>query len=601
MPEEPTREVLIQELEHLLRRCRALEQGELERRRAEEPLKKKTVQLEAIYKGLVTYLGSGNWREASTCLLRAVLEQTASEYGFIGVVVEGPTLRILAHEGIIWGTDINRDFYENAIKRYHEVGFLEFKGFNNLFGHAIITGRPILANDPSTDDRAGGLPAGHPPLKHFLGVPTLRGSEVVGLIGVANRPGGYTGAEQTQLEILTEAVGALYECYRRHQREVALEVKLRQRQKMESLGQFAAGIVHDFNNLLTVINGYSELLQTEMKPDDSRQEEIEQIRQAGGRAAALIRQLLAFSRLQPMSFQIIDLNAVVTDMVALLQRVVREDIHIQLDLAPDLGAVKMDRTQVEQILMNLVVNAKDAMPQGGQLTITTTNFAMDGPFTHSHPGSRVGMHAVLTIQDTGVGMDAETQARVFEPFFTTKAPGKGTGLGLATVFGIVKQSGGYIDVGSALGQGSTFRIYLPWSTAGTEKQRVVAAPSTGPATILLVEDDTMIRTILRETLIQHGYKTLEAGSGPEALEIVKVHQGQIALVIADIILGETNGVDVAQCIKSLQPAIKELYISGYAEDVLVRHGVQLSSINFLPKPLMPSALITRVKEVLTSD
>ncbi|WP_447979137.1 ATP-binding protein [Candidatus Nitrospira bockiana] len=587
-------------MEYLRERCAGLEQTERDRRQAEESLKNKAVQLEAIYKGLVTYLGSGNWREASACLLRAVLEQTSSEYGFIGVMVEGPTLRILAHEGMVWDRHTNREFYDHAIKGYEELGFLEFRRFNNLFGHVITTGRPVLANDPSTDTRAGGLPPGHPPLKHFLGVPAIRGSEVVGLIGVANRPGGYTGAEQTQLEILTEAVGALYECYRRHEREVALEAKLRQRQKMESLGQLAAGIAHDFNNLLTVINGYSELLQVGMKSDDSRHEELEQIRAAGRRGAALIRQLLAFSRLQPMSVQVIDVNTVVTEMMALLQRVLGKGIDIQLDLARDLGTVRMDRIQLEQVLMNLVVNAKDAMPKGGRITITTGNVLIDEPFTQCHPGSRMGMHAVLTLKDTGTGMDAATQARIFEPFFTTKEPGKGTGLGLATVFGIVKQSGGYIDVESALNHGSTFRLYIPWATTEAKREIVSATPTSKPVTILLVEDDTMIRTILRETLSKQDYQVLEAANGAEALEVVRAHHGEVALLIADIVLGDVNGLEVAQSIKTLEPAVKELFISGYTEDVLAHHGVRLSSLNFLPKPLMPSTFVSRVREVLTS-
>lgn len=600
--DEPTRESLIEELTRLRERCRQLERAEATHRQAEEALQSKTTQLEAIHKTMLTFLGSGNWREASACLLRVVLEQTASEYGFIGVVVEGPVLRILAHEGIVWDRTVNREFYETALRTYQEVGYLEFTRFDNLFGLAITSGQPVLANDPAADPRAGGLPPGHPPLRHFLGVPTLRGSEVVGLIGVANRPGGYTGTELSQLELLTQAVGALYDSYRRHQRESALEAQLRHMQKMESIGQLAGGIAHDFNNLLTVINGYADDLEIEFDPDDPRLAKIVQIRRAGERAAALTRRLLTFSRRQAIQPVVIDLNTVVTEMAEMLRRVIGEHIELRLDLTPDLQQVQVDPAQLHQLIMNLVLNAQDAMPQGGMLTIATANVLLDAAFAQSHPGSQVGPHVMLSIQDTGTGMDSETQVRLFEPFFTTKRPGKGTGLGLSTVYGIVKQNKGYVAVETALGQGTTFRIYFPQARKTAQetpaRDQPAAVPDRGTETVLLVEDEATIRTIARESLERHGYRVLEAANGLEALQILDTYRGPLHLLLSDVIMPGMHGPELGRHVKSLRPEIRVLYMSGYPDDVLGPRGVISSDVNFLQKPFTSRTLAGKVREVL---
>jgi signal transduction histidine kinase len=600
--DELTKEGLIEELTRLRERCHQLEQREARHRQAEEALRGKASQLETIHTTLLAFLGSGNWREASARLLRAVLDQTASEYGFIGVVVEGPVLRILAHEGIVWDQAINREFYETALRTYQEVGYLEFTRFENLFGRAITSGQPVLANDPPTDPRAGGLPPGHPPLRHFLGVPTLRGAEVVGLIGVANRPGGYTGTEVAQLALLTQAVGALYDCYRRHQREAALEAQLRHMQKLESIGQLAGGIAHDFNNLLTVINGYSDDLQAELRQDDPRRAKIAQIRLAGERAATLTRRLLAFGRQQTLKPVIVELNHVVTEMAEMLRRVIGEHIELRLDLTAGPAHVFMDPAQLNQVIMNLILNARDAMPERGVLTIATRTVDLDAAFAHGHPGSEVGPHVLLSVQDTGIGMDTETQARIFEPFFTTKGPAKGTGLGLSTVFGIVKQSGGYIAVESARGRGTTFHIYLPqFSNAGEEAPPAMplAASSGGTEIILLVEDEAMVRTLAREALSGHGYRVLEAANGRQAMQLVKAYQGPLHLLLSDVIMPGMNGPELAQQLKALRPDMKTLYMSAYADEVLGSCGVFSAGVNFLQKPFTPAILARKVREVLT--
>lgn len=601
MQEEQIKEKLIRKLNQLRERCELLERANEERRQSEEALHAKTVQLEAIHKSLVTFLGNGDWREASACLLRAILEQTSSEYGFIGVVVEGPILRILAHEGIQWDRTTNRALYESAMQRYHETGFLEFTNFENLFGRAILTGKPVIANNPSTDPRSGGLPPGHPPLLHFLAVPALKGGEVVGLIGIANRPGGYAGREQTQLEVLTEAVSALYESYRRSERELAWETKARERQKLETLGQLAGGIAHDFNNIIMVINGYTDLLQTRLKGSDLRQDEVVHIQDASRRAAALTRQLLAFSGRQPTAPCEIDVNAVITETTAMLKRIIHSHITIQVDLASHLEPVKLDNAQFDQILINLLLNARDAMPHGGQITIATAMVVLDTGFGDHHPGSRQGGHILLSVTDTGHGMDAPTQARIFEPFFTTKEPGKGTGLGLATVYGIMKQCGGFIEVASTIGQGTTFNLYFPATTASQRPAQAGAVSRPEPIRILLVEDETMIRNILCETLIRQGYEVVEAASGYEALARIKTDKRPVALLISDIKLYGINGLELGQRVKVLQPTIKELYISDYSVDLNTFKDRRIAKLNFLPKPFTQSTLISKIEEVLSSE
>jgi len=434
---------------------------EQKRRQAEEELRDTSEQLLAITEAMKAFLESGNWREASVQLLHSAVSQTNSEYGFVGVVVEGPVLRILAHEGIVWDLAENRDFYEKAMQTYHEVGYLEFTNFDNLFGKVITTGKVVIANDPGTDPRAGGRPEGHPVLRAFLGVPIVGGGEVVGMIGVANRPGGYTGAEEARITLLTEAAGVLYDSYRRQQHESALEEQLRQSQKMEAIGQLAGSVAHDFNNLLTVIRGSSEFLLRDLDPQQPLYEEVKEIRKAAERATSLTQQLLAFSRKQPRQPRLLDLNELLTDLAPMLQRLLSESIHLALALTPDPCPVKSDPTQLEQVILNLAINARDAMPQGGQFGIETANADFEQAFLRGSIALPPGAYVLLTVSDTGMGMDAETRAHCFEPFFTTKPKGQGTGLGLATVYGIVKQSDGVISVNSAPGQGTTFKIFLP--------------------------------------------------------------------------------------------------------------------------------------------
>jgi PAS domain S-box-containing protein len=396
----------------------------------------------------------------------------------------------------------------------------------------------------------------------------------------------------------TEAVSFVVDINERK----SLEQQLRQAQKMESVGRLAGGIAHDFNNLLGVIIGYSEIFEERLDQNDPLRPKAEQIKKAGLRAAGLTRQLLAFSRQQVLEPKILDLNTVVTDTLKMLQRLIGEDIELIAVPGPELGLVKADQGQIEQIIMNLVVNARDAMPQGGKLTITTANAELDEVYARQHlVAPAPGSYVVLTVSDTGCGMDHETQARVFEPFFTTKELGKGTGLGLSTVYGVVKQSEGYVWVYSELGLGSVFKIYLP-----RVRQAVTASkPSQGGKeigrgweTILLVEDAQGLRELTHELLEDSGYTVLDAANGANAIQIAERHKGTIHLLLTDVVMPGMDGPRVADCITRIHPECKVLYTSGYTDDAIVHHGVLDSGIVLLQKPFTRESLTRKVRDVL---
>jgi PAS domain S-box-containing protein len=380
-----------------------------------------------------------------------------------------------------------------------------------------------------------------------------------------------------------------------------LEGRFRQAQKMEAVGRLAGGVAHDFNNLLTIINGYSELVLDRLHPSDPIRGSIEEIRKAGGRAASLTRQLLAFSRQQVLAPQVLDLNALVAEVEKMLRRLIGEDIDLVMVPGAELGRVKADPGQIEQILVNLAVNARDAMPEGGKLVIETANVELDDAYARRHPVVNPGRYVMLAMSDTGTGMDAATQAHIFEPFFTTKEHGKGTGLGLSTVYGIVKQSGGFVWVYSEPGLGSTFKIYLPLiedaaeSVPGSEGREL---PFGGSETILLVEDEEAVRTLASRILQERGYKVLESASPEDALQIAEQHQEPIALLLTDVVLPKMSGRKIAEHLTHLRPNMKVLYMSGYTDDAIVRNGVLYANTAFLQKPFAPAALARKVREVL---
>jgi len=381
-----------------------------------------------------------------------------------------------------------------------------------------------------------------------------------------------------------------------------LEEQFRQAQKMEAVGRLAGGIAHDFNNLLTVISSYSELLLEDLPAgDEARRDDLGQIKKAAGDAAALTRQLLAFSRQQVLAPRIIDLNEIVTGAGKMLQRLIGEDITLALVLAPELGWVKADPGQIEQVIMNLAVNARDAMPEGGKVTIETANVELDASYVLEHSAVVPGRYVQLVVSDTGIGMTEEVKRRLFEPFFTSKEVGKGTGLGLATVYGIVKQSGGSIWVYSEPGQGATFKIYLPRVDEAEARDRrpdAARPPARGNETVLFAEDAAPVRNVAREILERHGYTVLEAPNGRAALDIAAQRRGPIHLLLTDVVMPEMSGRQLADQLTALRPEIKVLYISGYTDDSIVRHGVLEAGIAYLQKPFTPEALARKVREVL---
>jgi two-component system, cell cycle sensor histidine kinase and response regulator CckA len=386
----------------------------------------------------------------------------------------------------------------------------------------------------------------------------------------------------------------------------SLEAQLALSQRMEAVGRLAGGVAHDFNNILTAISGYADLLLTDLPEGDNRRRDVEEIHQAAQRAASLTQQLLAFSRRQVLQPKVVDLNALVRDVEKMLRRLIGEDILFATVLHPRVGNVRADPGQLEQVIVNLAVNARDAMPApaGGRLTIETRNVELDESYAADHPPVKPGQYVLLAVSDTGVGMDEETKARIFEPFFTTKARGKGTGLGLATVYGIVRQTGGHIWAYSEPGKGTTMRVYLPRvdEPADPLERPGDSAPEElrGSETILVVEDEAPVRAVTRQLLERNGYTVLEAADGPSALALVDSKDGQapIQLLLTDVIMPGMSGRELASQLKARLPNLRVLYMSGYTDDAVVRHGMLEPGLAYLEKPFRPQTLLRKIRQTL---
>jgi signal transduction histidine kinase/CheY-like chemotaxis protein len=370
--------------------------------------------------------------------------------------------------------------------------------------------------------------------------------------------------------------------------------------KMEAIGRLAGGVAHDFNNVLSVVLSYCDLILDEVEPTASLRRDLEEIQRAGERGATLTRQLLAFSRQQVLQPRVLDLNEVVQGMRRMLERLLGEDIELELRCARRLGQARVDPAQIEQVVMNLVVNARDAMPRGGKLTIETDDVDLDAQFAAGHLGVSPGPHVMLAVSDTGVGMDKETLARIFEPFFTTKEKGKGTGLGLSTAFGIVRQSAGSIWVYSEPGKGATFKVYLP-VTQDAPISLPPPAPESqvrGSETVLLVEDEAPVRALAAGILRKYGYRVLEAPTAREAIALAAAQESPVDLLLTDLVLPEMGGPLLAEKLLALRPALRVLFMSGYTDDAVFRHGLLEAGGAFLQKPFVPEALARRVRQVL---
>jgi signal transduction histidine kinase len=380
----------------------------------------------------------------------------------------------------------------------------------------------------------------------------------------------------------------------------ALENALSEAQKIEAIGRLAGGIAHDFNNLLTVVIGYSELLLGKMQSGSDPRDFLTVIKDAAERGASLTRQLLAFARKQILHPVVLDLNNSVDTVSKMLSRLIGENIHVVTRVNPQIHPVEADPGQIEQVLMNLLLNARDAMPEGGTVAIATDNVDISEEESLTIPEVVPGSFAVVTVTDTGRGMDEQTRSRIFEPFFTTKEVGKGTGLGLATAYGIVRQSGGFIQVESEVGHGSTFRVYLPRAVRGPVREPRASSPALdgGQETVLLVEDEDRVRVLLNSVLTLHGYTVLEASTGEDALRLARQHPGPIHLMLTDIVMPGMNGYETAQCLSALRPEMTILYMSGYTDETTLYPGTDRSPVPFLQKPFSPEALTARVREEL---
>ena len=482
---------------------------------------------------------------------------------------------------------------------------IKFPVGDGLTGRAIKSGSIVIDNEYLKNRRPGFVVIG----KHeegsipqsALSAPMIVRGRTVGCIEIQSyQPQAYNDEHATAMRMAANLAATAVEHVELIEREREKAEQLRQSQKMDAVGQLAGGVAHDFNNLITVITGYSDLLLRGMPSTSPVFRKLSEIKKAGDRAASLTRQLLAFSRKQVFQERVVDLNSIVADMDKMLQRLIGEDIDLVSLLEPSLCWIKADPGQIEQVLLNLAVNARDAMPRGGKLTIETRHAILDEAYVKSHLAAKPGRWLMLAVSDTGIGMDSETQKRIFEPFFTTKEIGKGTGLGLATVYGIVKQSGGNIWVYSEPDKGTTFKIYLPIAEefANMESKTCQSEIALGQGTILLVEDDELVRDLAADILEPSGYRVLPAANGVEALRICAEHVGKIELMITDVVMPQMGGRELAERVALMRPDTLVLYISGYTDDAVVRHGVLDEEMSFLQKPFTPDSLARKVGDLL---
>jgi PAS domain S-box-containing protein len=565
-----------------------------DRARARLVLQKETERVQAL---LALYREPGaSAGEVLRAAAQGLTTLTGSELGLVGI----PTEDGAALQAHAWSS------------RPLELVGPEGKAFlhrlrpGDPLAEVLRTGQPAVLDTPQALALAG-LPAGHPALRRLLAMPVVRDGRVVLVGGVANRDEPYGELDVAQAGLYLEGAWEALRKVQAEEQRAALHEQLRQAAKMEAVGRLAGGVAHDFNNLLSVILSYSRFALESMGEADPLRQDLEEIRQAGERAAALTRQLLAHSRKQVLQVSTLDLNEVVTGIEPMLRRLLGEDLELRLELAARPWPVRADRGQLEQVVVNLAVNARDAMPDGGRVTIRTANLvagAEPGPAPWS------AACALLEVADTGIGMDEPTRARVFEPFFTTKEPGKGTGLGLATVYGIVKQSGGDVRVESSPGGGSTFRLALP-AAEGAEALVAVAVPLAaspppapgrprpgGQETVLVVEDEAAVRALAGRILAGAGYRVLAAASGAEALALPGGQLGEVRLLLTDVVMPQMSGHALAERLKGRCPGLEVVYMSGYLDDALGQRGVLPETIRFIGKPFAAPDLLRLVRETL---
>lgn len=544
--EEKTKDQLIEELKALHERVQGLEKSDQQRKRAEAALRESEKRFQQFYDEAPVGYHELDTKGRITRVNRKELEML----GYTAGEMLGKPL---------WNFFVEEDTTRHVTmaKLAGDVSFHDT--FERTYRRKDGTTLPVLVEDRLLRDKSGQI------------------------IGIRSAVEDITERRQTQ-EALQKS-----------------EEQLRQWQRVEAIGRLAGGVAHDFNNLLMTIKGCSELLLNAFDRRDPRREEVEEILKAGERATSLTRQLLAFGRRQVLQPQVLDLNSLVINMDKMLRRLIGEDIHLVTVLDQELWSVKVDPGMIEQVVMNLAVNSRDAMPNGGKLTIETTNIIHDENYASRHISMKPGYYVMVAVSDNGCGMDKETQSHLFEPFFTTKEKGKGSGLGLSTVYGIIKQSGGNIWVYSEPDQGTTFKIYLPRVEKTARVYKPKASSPTAPGgteTILLVEDEEAVRTMVSKILRNKGYTVLEAAHSEQAFEISERHEGSIHLMVTDVIMPQMSGPELAERLAPRLPEMKVLYMSGYPDNTIVQHGVLEPGTAFLQKPFTLNALESKVREIL---
>ncbi|BCR03122.1 hypothetical protein DESUT3_01910 [Desulfuromonas versatilis] len=556
---------------------------------------------EAISAATLAFLQTGNINNMAQELLQRCIGITGARLGMLLDLEDGDMARILAIVAADRADEKINCFVEKVETTIQHRGFAAVPPCTCLMFSATAMEKPVMENTSIEGQTSSpAMPAGHPPIESFLSVPLRVGEETLGILAMANRPGGFTAREQAEVELFARTAAlALQSARAELARHRAVE-HLRTAQKFEAVGRLAGGIAHDFNNLLSVINGYSDLMVRKMTDEEPFKNDARLIKQAGQRAADLTRQLLAFSRRQVLEPQVIDVNNLIRGLEKILQRLIREDIELIWSLPEQTGCIKADPGQIEQILINLVVNARDAIEDLGKITVKTLNKEFDESCAARHPGLSPGSYVMIAVGDTGKGMSEEEQCHIFEPFYTTKEQGRGTGLGLATVYGILKQSGGYILVESAPGQGSTFKVFLPRTESPETLQRDDPAPEPPGSrkNILVVEDEVEVLNIVSRMLEEYGFAVQKADTPDQALKIFQPRR--VDLLITDMVMPTMSGAQLAARLKERDPGLKVLFMSGYGEF----HGENLPRSNgeqfFIQKPFSPEKLISLVNRILGS-
>jgi PAS domain S-box-containing protein len=526
-------------------------------------------------------------------VLKVVLEVMESKYGIFGYINE---------DGAWVCPSMTRDIWDEC--RIPDKAIILAKDqWGGIWGRAMNEKKTLYSNNSFT------VPQGHILITRALDVPIIYQGELIGNLLVGNKETNYGEKDIQVLENIADKIAPVLhstlQIEKQEREKKQLEAQLIQSQKMEAVGTLAGGVAHDFNNLLTTIIGNAGLVLTALGKDHPLREGIGDIKKAGERGAALTRQLLAFSRKQVIKPEVLDLNNVINATEKMLKRMIAEDVEFKTVLKPELWKVHMDSGQIEQIIINLAVNARDAMPQGGKLIVETANVDLDKNYLREHGiEGTPGHYVMLAISDTGIGMNKETQEHIFEPFFTTKEIDKGTGLGLSTVYGIVKQNKGFIWVYSEPGKGTTFKNYLPKVKESVEAEKKEQTPKVdlnGSETVLIVEDDDSLRKLAQKTLQPHGYRVLAAENGEDALRVSAEHEGTIDLIITDVVMPKMGGKEVAERLQPIYPHMKVIYMSGYTDNSIVHYGVLAPGLNFLEKPFSPAGLARKVREVLDAE